>query len=61
VKLDLKTRRQFKEVYQAIRALMDQPSPGAAPLVSQLIWIARADSDPHRAGRFRTRSRRIAV
>jgi DnaJ-domain-containing protein 1 len=27
VKLDLKTRRQFKEVYQAIRALMNQPIP----------------------------------
>ena len=27
VKLDLKSRRQFKDVYQAIRALMNQPVP----------------------------------
>ena len=25
--LDLKTQRQFKEVYKAIRALMDTPAP----------------------------------
>jgi hypothetical protein len=25
--LDLKTQRQFKEVYEAIRALMDAPAP----------------------------------
>ena len=27
VALDLKTRRQFKEVYEAIRALMNPPQP----------------------------------
>ena len=27
VSLDLKTQRQFKEVYQAIRALMSPPQP----------------------------------
>jgi len=27
VALDLKTQRQFKEVYEAIRALMDPPQP----------------------------------
>jgi hypothetical protein len=27
VALDLKTQRQFKEVYEAIRALMDTPAP----------------------------------
>jgi len=27
VRLDLKTQRQFKEVYKAIRALMSEPAP----------------------------------
>jgi hypothetical protein len=31
-KLDLKTRRQFNEVYEAIRALMDQPPPERRPI-----------------------------
>jgi hypothetical protein len=31
VALDLKTQRQFKEIYEAIRALMTHPLPSAAP------------------------------
>ncbi len=32
IALDLKTQRQFKEVYEAIRALMDSPAPKRRPI-----------------------------
>jgi hypothetical protein len=46
VALDLKTQRQFKEVYEAIRALMDTPAPKRRSIGSP--QISRKNDRPFR-------------